>query len=48
VFDFLTENGITSERLVSRGFGESKPVTSNDTKEGQAQNRRVEFTILAE
>jgi outer membrane protein OmpA-like peptidoglycan-associated protein len=48
VFDYLTENGITSERLVSRGFGESKPVTSNDTKEGQSQNRRVEFTILAE
>ena len=48
VFDYLVKNGITSERLVSRGFGESKPVTNNDTKESQAQNRRVEFEILTE
>jgi outer membrane protein OmpA-like peptidoglycan-associated protein len=48
VFDYLVENGITSERVVSRGFGESKPVSGNDTSEGRAQNRRVEFKILTE
>ena len=48
VFDYLIEKGIAAQRVVSRGFGESKPVVSNDTKEGQAQNRRVEFKILVE
>lgn len=48
VFDYLVEKGIAAERVVSRGFGESKPISSNDTKEGQAQNRRVEFKILSE
>jgi outer membrane protein OmpA-like peptidoglycan-associated protein len=48
VFDYLVANGVASDRVVSRGFGESKPVASNDTKEGQAQNRRVEFKILDE
>ncbi len=48
VFDYLVEIGIGSDRLVSRGFGESKPIASNDNEEGQAQNRRVEFKILSE
>jgi outer membrane protein OmpA-like peptidoglycan-associated protein len=48
VFDYLIENGIASDRVVSRGFGESKPVASNDTPEGREQNRRVEFKILTE
>ena len=48
VFDYLIEIGIGPDRLVSRGFGESKPIASNDNAEGQAQNRRVEFKILSE
>ncbi len=48
VFDYLVENGIASERVVSRGFGEGKPVAGNDTSEGRAENRRVEFKILTE
>jgi OmpA-OmpF porin, OOP family len=39
----LLNQGISANRLTSKGWGESKPVTSNDTPEGKAQNRRVEF-----
>lgn len=35
--------GISATRLSSKGFGESKPVDRNDTPEGKASNRRVEF-----
>jgi outer membrane protein OmpA-like peptidoglycan-associated protein len=35
--------GIDAGRLTSKGFGESKPVNTNDTPEGKAANRRVEF-----
>ncbi len=47
VITYLTTNGINASRLKSQGFGESKPVTTNDTKEGRALNRRVEFLILS-
>ena len=39
----LISMGIKAERLTSKGFGESKPVNTNDTPEGKAENRRVEF-----
>jgi len=39
----LVEHGIDSERLESKGWGESKPVSENRTPEGKANNRRVEF-----
>lgn len=42
----VTKHGIESERLITKGYGESKPVASNDTEEGRAKNRRVEFLIL--
>ncbi|MFK7969385.1 MAG: OmpA family protein, partial [Bacteroidia bacterium] len=42
----LLTKGITPDRLNSRGFGESKPVASNTTTKGRAQNRRVTFRIL--
>ncbi|GJM29702.1 MAG: hypothetical protein DHS20C17_23370 [Cyclobacteriaceae bacterium] len=48
VFDYLVTKGVAADRVVARGFGESRPVASNDTEEGQAQNRRVEFKILTE
>ena len=35
-----------AERLVARGFGETVPLDTNNTPEGQARNRRVEFRIL--
>ncbi|GAP43792.1 OmpA family [Lentimicrobium saccharophilum] len=43
VMDKLTELGIAKDRLTSKGNGESKPMAANDTPEGKAQNRRVEF-----
>ncbi|MGE0019683.1 MAG: OmpA family protein [Draconibacterium sp.] len=43
VMDKMTELGIATDRLTSKGHGESKPMTGNDTPEGKAQNRRVEF-----
>ncbi len=43
---FLIQQGIDPKRLVAKGYGEDKPIASNDTPEGRAQNRRVEFKIL--
>lgn len=39
----LTKLGIASDRLSSKGWGETKPVAPNNTNEGKASNRRVEF-----
>ncbi len=39
----LVSMGISSDRLTSKGFGESKPINTNATPEGKAENRRVEF-----
>ncbi len=39
----LVGMGIASTRLTTKGFGDSKPLASNDTPEGKANNRRVEF-----
>jgi OOP family OmpA-OmpF porin len=47
VVQFLTSNGIAASRLDSAGFGESRPIASNETEEGQARNRRVELNIRA-
>jgi outer membrane protein OmpA-like peptidoglycan-associated protein len=43
---YLLSAGIPSQRLESRGFGEGYPLTSNDTPDGRASNRRVEFIIV--
>lgn len=37
--------GIAADRIMTEGFGSANPVASNDTKEGQAQNRRIEVTF---
>ncbi len=43
VKEILINKGIDSSRLETKGFGESKPVDTNSTPEGKANNRRVEF-----
>lgn len=43
---YLVEKNISENRIITKGYGESKPLASNDTEAGRQQNRRVEFTIL--
>jgi outer membrane protein OmpA-like peptidoglycan-associated protein len=45
VRDWLVGHGIDKFRLSATGFGESKPIASNKTKEGRAKNRRVEINL---
>ena len=42
---WLTKHGIDKQRLSAAGFGKERPIDSNDTDEGRANNRRVEFHI---
>ena len=46
VVAFLVKAGVENERLDPAGFGESRPVSSNETVEGRSTNRRVEFLIV--
>jgi outer membrane protein OmpA-like peptidoglycan-associated protein len=42
---YLVDHGIARSRITADGMGESKPVASNDTADGRAQNRRVELHV---
>jgi outer membrane protein OmpA-like peptidoglycan-associated protein len=48
VYDYLSSHfpGLRLGQFVVRGYGETQPVASNDTPEGRARNRRVEFRVL--
>ena len=46
VRQWLIDNGIDSSRITTRGAGPDEPIESNDTKAGQAKNRRIEFKII--
>jgi len=48
VRQYLIEHGLDASRLVARGYGESKPIAPNTTREGRAQNRRIEFTVISQ
>ena len=48
VKNYLVENGIEAGRLRSTGFGETKPIATNKTAKGKAENRRVEVTLIKE
>ena len=46
VEDYLVENGIQEERIKHRGYGKTKPIASNDNKQGRKKNQRVELKII--
>lgn len=45
VKNYLVAGGVAPERITVVGYGETRPVASNDTEEGRAQNRRVELRL---
>ena len=46
VRDYMVSLGIGASRITTRGYGESKPIESNNTAAGRAKNRRVDITTL--
>jgi outer membrane protein OmpA-like peptidoglycan-associated protein len=47
VVNYLIGKGISADRLIAKGYGETQPIDTNDTEEGRQNNRRVEFKILS-
>jgi OmpA-OmpF porin, OOP family len=45
VVDYLVKAGLPASRFSAVGYGSTQPVASNDTEEGKAQNRRIEFVV---
>jgi len=46
IVDYMISKGIDKIRLFGKGYGESRPISSNNTEDGRMENRRVEFMIL--
>jgi hypothetical protein len=46
VKDYIAKKGVDANRISAQGFGESKPIADNKTREGRAKNRRVEIKPL--
>ena len=46
VKNYLVSRGVDPNRIDAVGYGETRPIVSNDTKEGRASNRRTEFEII--
>ena len=46
VVRYLAEHGLPADRLAAAGYADTQPMASNDTAEGQAQNRRIEIIVL--
>jgi len=47
VVDYLIVQGIEEDRLAYAGYGESQPISDNNTEEGRQENRRTEFKVLS-
>ena len=45
VMNYLVSNGIEAARLTAVGYGENNPIADNETEEGLAKNRRIEFNV---
>jgi OmpA-OmpF porin, OOP family len=45
VVDYLVKAGLPATRFTAVGYGSTQPVATNDTEEGKAQNRRIEFVV---
>ena len=43
---FLVKEGIAADRLSAIGYGEDKPIATNNTRAGRKQNRRVEINLI--
>ncbi len=43
---YIISQGIKSERITAKGYGESAPKESNDTDAGRSKNRRTEFKVV--
>lgn len=48
VRDYLLSQGVNATQVKAQGYGSARPLASNDTPEGRAQNRRIEITVLKE
>jgi OOP family OmpA-OmpF porin len=45
VVDYLGKAGVSSSKLSAAGYGETRPIATNETAEGKARNRRIEFVV---
>ncbi len=48
VVRYLTSSGVEASKLKGVGYGQDKPIASNDTADGKRQNRRIEFTVTSQ
>jgi outer membrane protein OmpA-like peptidoglycan-associated protein len=46
VYNYLLSRGIDASRMTYAGFGDTKPISDNETEAGRALNRRTEFKII--
>ena len=43
--DYLVKAGLPADRFTAVGYGSTQPIASNETDEGKAHNRRIEFVV---